>query len=310
MTKSSTRLLSLRNSRWVKSHLLSLRLCRFTAFFWKRVWHDRLPVLAGHLAYVSLLSIVPLLAVVFSVLSWLPSFFHFRRQFELFVFSNFVPSTEIAFRYHFSLFVKNASKTTSIGLAMLVVVALLLIAAIDENMNHIWRSRDQRNWLKTMAMYSMVLFIVPSLVGGSLFLSSYIQRWAVWDYELVSSVGSSLLELLPYLLSLCGILLLYKVVPNSPVRWPHALIGATLAALLFEIAKEGFGYYIAHFSSYKSIYGALAGIPIMMIWLYLSWLVVLLGAELTATLGEWRLNRTRHENKPPRFIEQIRANDK
>lgn len=298
MTKDPARLLMLRNSRWVKSRLFSLRLRRFTAFFWRRVWHDRLPVLAGHLAYVSLLSIVPMLAVVFSVLSWLPRFSYFRRQVETFVFSNFVPATEIAFRYHFSLFVKNASKTTSIGLAMLVVLALFLIAAIDENMNHIWRSHGQRKWLKTITMYSTVLGIAPMLVGGSLLLSSYIQGWAVWDYELVSSLGGGLLDLLPYLLSLGGILLLYKVVPNVYVRWQHALIGATLSALLFEIAKEGFGYYIAHFGTYKSIYGALAGIPIMMIWLYLSWLVVLLGAELTATLGEWQLNRTLRGNKP------------
>jgi membrane protein len=144
----------------------------------------------------------------------------------------------------------------------------------------------------------VVLGIAPMLVGGSLLLSSYIQGWAVWDYELVSSLGGGLLDLLPYLLSLGGILLLYKVVPNVYVRWQHALIGATLSALLFEIAKEGFGYYIAHFGTYKSIYGALAGIPIMMIWLYLSWLVVLLGAELTATLGEWQLNRTLRGNKP------------
>lgn len=292
MVKNPARLLALRNSRWVRGRLLSLRLRRFSAFFWKRVWRDRLPVLAGHLAYVSLLSIVPMLAVVFSVLSWLPRFSYVRRQFEMFVFSNFVPETEIAFRYHFSLFVKNASKTTSIGLVMLIVLALLLIAAIDENMNHIWRCRGQRKWLKTVTMYSTVLGVAPMFVGGSLLLSSQIQGWDFWDYALVSSVGGGLLELLPYLLSLGGILLLYKIVPNVYVRWQHALLGAMLSALLFEAAKEGFGYYIAHFGTYKSIYGALAGIPIMMIWLYMSWLVVLLGAELTATLGEWQQNRT------------------
>ncbi len=298
MTQDPRRLLALRNQRWAKSRLFCLRSRRFSAFFWRRVWHDRLPVLAGHLAYVSLLSIVPLLAVVFSVLSWLPRFSYFRRQFELFMFSNFVPETEIAFRYHFSLFVKNASKTTSIGLLMLVLLALLLIAAIDENMNHIWRCRGQRKWLKTITMYSVVLGVGPLLVGGSLLLSTRIQGWALWDYELVSSLGGGLLELLPYLLSLGGILLLYKVVPNIYVRWQHALLGATLAALLFEVAKEGFGYYIAHFGTYKSIYGALAGIPILMIWLYMSWLVVLLGAEFTATLGEWQLNRTLRGRKP------------
>jgi membrane protein len=291
MTKDPTRLLSLRNSRWVRSRLLSLRLRRFSAFFWKRVWHDRLPVLAGHLAYVSLLSIVPLLAVIFSVLSWLPLFAHVRRQVELFVFSNFVPATEIAFRYHFSLFVKNASKTTSIGLAMLAFLALLLMAAIDENMNHIWRCLGQRKMMKTFMMYSLVLLFSPLLIGGSLLLSSYIQGWAMWNNQVMSIVRGSFLELMPYLLSLGGICLIYKLMPNKYVRWTHALIGATLAAFLFEIAKEGFGYYIAHFSSYKSIYGALAGIPIIMIWLYTSWLVVLFGAELTATLGEWQLRR-------------------
>ncbi len=298
MVQDPIRLLALRNQRWVKSRLYCLRIRRFSAFFWKRVWHDRLPVLAGHLAYVSLLSIVPLLAVFFSVLSWLPRFSYLRRQFELFVFSNFVQATEIAFRYHFSLFVKNASKTTSIGLVMLILLALFLIAAIDENMNHIWRCRGQRKWMKTLTMYSTVLGFGPLLAGGSLLLSSRIKGWAFWDYALISSLGGGLLDLLPYLLSLGGILLLYKVVPNVSVRWKHALIGATSAALLFEIAKEGFGYYIAHYGTYKSIYGALAGIPIMMIWLYMSWLVVLLGAEFTATLGEWQSNRTLRGNQP------------
>lgn len=291
MKQDPSRLLTLRNQRGVWCRLFCLRLRRFLAFFWKRVWHDRLPVLAGHLAYVSLLSIVPLLAVIFSLLSWLPRFSHFRRQFELFVFSHFVPETEIAFRYHFSLFVKNASRTTSIGLCMLVLLALLLIAAIDENLNHIWRCRGQRKWLKTVTMYSTVLGIAPLLVGGSLLLSAQIQDWAVWDYELMSLLGGGLMTLFPYLLSLGGFLLLYKIVPNVYVYWQHAFLGAMLAALLFEVAKHGFGYYVAHFGTYKSIYGALAGIPIMMIWLYMSWLVVLLGGELTATLGEWQSRR-------------------
>ncbi len=299
MVQDPIRLLALRNQRWAKSRLFCLRVRRFVAFFYKRVWHDRLPVLAGHLAYVSLLSLVPLLTVIFSVFTWLPRFAHLRRQVEVFIFSNLVPETGIAFRYHFSLFVKNASQTTSIGLFTLLVVAVLLIAAVDENLNHIWRCRGQRNWLKTVAIYSTVLGIAPSLVGGSLLLSSQIQGWALWNHELISSLSGGLLELLPYLLSLGGILLLYKIVPNIYVRWQHALIGATLAALLFEIAKEVFGYYIAHFGTYKSIYGALAGIPIMMLWLYMSWLVVLLGAEFTATLGEWQQNRTLRGRQSP-----------
>ncbi len=291
MVQDPTRLLALRNQRWVKIRLCYLRVRRFSAFFRKRVWHDRLPVLAGHLAYVSLLSIVPLLAVVFSVFTWLPRFSHLRRQVEVFIFSNLVPETEIAFRYHFSLFVKNASQTTSIGLLTLLVVAVLLIAAVDENLNHIWRTRGQRKWYKTWIIYVSMLIVAPALVGGSLLLSSYVKAQKWWDLAVVVSVSDTVATILPYLLSTGGILLLYKLVPTIVVMWRHAFIGAMAAALLFEGAKSVFSYYIQHFSTYKSIYGALAGIPILMVWLYVSWLIVLSGAELTATLGEWQKRR-------------------
>lgn len=156
-----------------------LKWVRFFSMFRHRINHDRLPMLSGHLAYVSLLSCVPMLAVVFSIFTWWPRFAPMRRQLEVFIFSNLVPQTEIAFRYHFSLFVKNASKTTSVGLIMLLVVAILLIAAIDETLNHIWRTRGQRKRLKTWSMYLLILAAGPTLVGGSLFLSSYVktQRW-------------------------------------------------------------------------------------------------------------------------------------
>lgn len=265
-----------------------LKWVRFFSMFRHRINHDRLPMLSGHLAYVSLLSCVPMLAVVFSIFTWWPRFAPMRRQLEVFIFSNLVPQTEIAFRYHFSLFVKNASKTTSVGLIMLLAVAILLIAAIDETLNHIWRTRGQRKRLKTWSMYLLILAAGPTLVGGSLFLSSYVktQRW--FDQGLPDILGDTSAVVLPYLLSVGGIGLLYKYVPTTCVRWRDAGTGALLAAVLFECAKSIFSYYVQHFSSYKSIYGALAGIPILMVWLYLSWFIVLLGAELTATLGDWR----------------------
>lgn len=272
---------------WIQ-YVRQLKWIRFVSMFRHRLNHDRLPMLSGHLAYVSLLSLVPMLAVIFSIFTWLPRFTHMRRQLEMFIFSNLVPETEIAFRYHFSLFVKNASKTTSIGLISLLIVAVLLIAAIDETLNHIWRTRGHRKRVKTWIMYAIVLVAAPTLVGGSLFVSSYIkaQRW--FDHGLPNVFGDTSSVILPYLLSVGGILLIYKYVPTTFVRWKDALVGAILAAVLFECAKSIFSYYIQHFSSYKSIYGALAGIPIIMVWLYLSWFIVLLGAELTATLADWR----------------------
>lgn len=278
MKFSLERLIRIRQLKWV----------RFLSLFLHRIEHDRLTMLSGHLAYVSLLSIVPMLAVIFSMFTWLPRFAHLRRQLEEFIFSNLVPETEIAFRYHFSLFVKNASTTTSIGLISLLVVAILLIAAIDETLNHIWRTHGQRKRLKTWIAYVVVLVAAPSLVGGSLFLSSYIKALRLWGLSLPMVFGETSAVLLPYLLSVGGIVLVYKYVPTIFVYWRDAFTGALLSALLFESAKSVFSYYIQHFSSYKTVYGALAGIPIIMVWLYLSWLIVLLGAELTATLGEWR----------------------
>ncbi len=252
-------------------------------------WHqDRLPVLAGHLAYVTLLSLVPLVAVIFSVLSYLPAFDELRQQIEGFVFDNFVPAAGEAIQAHFTQFVTNSTRTTSIGILALVVVALLLISAIDENLNHIWRSRGERGKVTTLAVYWLILTLGPLLAGASILATSYVVSLRLFEVELVSRLGGLLLGLLPFVLSLGGMLLLYLVVPNARVRFRHALGGAVLAALLFEGAKKGFAFYITYFTSYEAIYGALAVVPILFVWIYLSWLIVLLGAEVTAALGDYR----------------------
>lgn len=254
--------------------------------FLRRSREDRLPVLAGHLAYVTLLSLVPMVAVVFAVLAYLPAFAQVQQQLERFVFDNFVPTAGEVIHDYLLTFVGNASRTTSFGLLALMVVALLLISAIDENLNHIWRSRGKRRLATTIAVYWLVLTLGPLLVGASLLATSYVVSLRLFDGELMVGVMSRLLGLFPLLLSFCAMLFIYLLVPNVKVRLRHALIGALIAALLFEGAKKGFAFYITQFTSYQLIYGALAAIPILFVWVYLSWLIVLLGAEVTATLGE------------------------
>ncbi len=278
---------SIRQSSALKHHAQV-----FFQIWCKRLREDRLPVLAGHLAYVTLLSLVPLVTVVFSIFSFFPVFAPVRSKVEEFVFSNFVPAASDVIHTHFSRFVGNASRTTSIGVMALILVALLLISAIDQNLNHIWRSRGQRSKMTTFAVYWLVLTMGPLLAGASILATSYVTSLRVLNHiELLGAAMRYLLDLLPFLLSFCGLVLLFTAVPNVKIRLRDAVAGAVLSALLLEVAKKGFAYYITQWAAYEAIYGALAGIPILFVWIYLSWWLVLLGAEFTASLGDFRARR-------------------
>lgn len=264
----------------------------FSKLCWRRIQEDRLSVLAGHLAYVTLLSLVPLVTVVFSIFSFFPIFASVRLQVEEFIFANFVPAASDVIHHHFSRFVANASKMTSIGVVALVVVALLLISAIDQNLNHIWRSRGQRPKMTTFAVYWMILTMGPLLAGASILITSYVVSLRVFHHmQLLSSAANFMLGILPFCLSFISLLLLFVAVPNVKIRWRDALVGAIVSALLLEGAKKVFALYITNFTSYQTIYGALAVIPILFVWVYLSWWLVLLGAEFTASMGDYRNRR-------------------
>ncbi|MFG0832869.1 virulence factor BrkB family protein [Aeromonas bivalvium] len=259
----------------------------FAQFVWGRFQQDRLTVTAGYLAYVTLLSLVPMIAVVFGMMSAFPVFQSLKQAMEQFVYHNFVPTAGEMLKEYIDGFVANATNTTAVGIGALVVVALMLISAIDKNLNYIWRSTQSRPLGQAFAMYWMILTLGPVLIGASIAISSYILSLRLFAADSLFGVGYLLLRSLPFLFSVFGFLLIYTVVPNCKVRLVHALIGALVAAVLFELAKRGFALYITNFPSYQAIYGALATIPILFVWVYLSWLVVLLGAETTACLGEY-----------------------
>jgi membrane protein len=144
-------------------------------------------------------------------------------------------------------------------------------------------------------MYWMVLTLGPILVGSSIAVTSYIVSLAsLGDYD-IFGVANLLLRALPLLASACAFLILYMVVPNKTVLFKHAFSGALLAALLFELAKKGFAFYVVQLPSYQAIYGALAIIPILFLWVYLSWLVTLIGALFTVSLEEF--NASSVDNK-------------
>lgn len=262
------------------------RIMEYCGYLIQRVNHDRLTVTAGSMAYVTLLSLVPLLTVVVSALSAVPAFAGVGAQVQQFVIANFVPAAGAVVTTYLNEFVVNAGKMTVVGIGALFVVAMMLISSIDKSLSYIWRVKKKRRWVISLAVYWMILTLGPILLGSSIALSSYLGSLALLDHQTLHGVVQQSLQWLPSMMSSLAFLLLYSLVPNCPVRFKHALIGALCASILFELSKKGFVIYLAHFHSYQMIYGALSVIPILFVWVYLCWCIVLLGAEITASLGE------------------------
>ncbi|MCX9039970.1 YihY family inner membrane protein, partial [Citrobacter portucalensis] len=161
-----------------------------------------------------------------------------------------------------------------------------LMYSIDNALNTIWRSKRTRPKVYSFAVYWMILTLGPLLAGASLAISSYLLslRWA----SDLNTVIDNVLRIFPLVLSWLSFWLLYSIVPTTRVPNRDAVIGAFVAAVLFETGKKGFALYITMFPSYQLIYGVLAVIPILFVWVYWTWCIVLLGAEITVTLGEYR----------------------
>lgn len=251
-----------------------------------RVRDDQINVVAGYLAYISLLSLVPLIAVMFTMLKAFPMFAQFRQAIESFVYANVIPSRGEEIQAYVSQFIGNTGGMTAVGILALVLVALLLIHNIDKTLNKIWRVNTRPRPIISFSIYWMILTLGPILFGSSIALTTYLVGLTRFADDYTPGFSTLVLSLVPYLMSLLAFFILYLVVPNIKVRSRHALWGALLATLLFELCKRGFTLYVTHFPAYDTIYGAMALVPILFVWVYLCWMVVLLGAELTALLQQ------------------------
>lgn len=258
----------------------------FGRYLLVRMGHDRVNVNAGYLAYITLLSIVPMLTVLLSILSSFSIFENVGDVVQDYVITHFVPAAGDVVRNALTEFVTNTGKMTAVGGMFLFVAALTLISNIDKNLNYIWRVRKKRRMVFSFSMYWMILTLGPILVGASIAVTSYITSLKLLDSEALTGAFNFFLRRLPLLLSFSAFAGLYLLVPNKKIHFLHAIAGAFVAAILFELSKKAFAAYITQFPSYQLIYGALAAIPILFVWVYLCWLIVLIGAEVTAALGE------------------------
>ena len=249
-----------------------------------RFHEDRILYYSGYLSYVTLLSMVPLLAVIFSFFSIFPFFEKLKEEVEEFVFSNFMPALGDAVQEQILSFVENATRMTPFGLLVLLIIAVLLLSSIDHTLNQIWHVRKNRGLIVSYSIYLVVLISSPFLLGTSLAATSYLVSLRGIEEGAALSVIKLLLASLPFLGSFLFFLLLYIIVPHTKVHFWSAVSGAMIATLLFEISKSAFALYFINFPVYQVIYGTLAVIPLLFIWVFISWVVVLVGAQIAASL--------------------------
>lgn len=258
----------------------------FGAIFWQRFNQNKLTQAAGYLTYSTMLAIVPLIMVVFSIFSAFPVFNEVTGALKEFIFTNFAPSASDMVGQYIDEFVNNSKKMSAVGIISLIVVALMLINSIDRTLNSIWQDTSTRPIFTSFAIYWLILTLGPLLVGASIAASTYVKTM----FETASnfSFGLKLLSFVPFLSTWFIFTLIYMVVPNKKVSIKHSAAGALIAAVFFTLGKQAFTWYIVTFPSYQLIYGAMATLPIMLLWIQLSWTVVLLGAQLAAVLAEVR----------------------
>lgn len=259
----------------------------YLRYVFRRFQHDDGLRVATALSYTSLLALVPVAAISLAMLSAFPAFDDVRAQLLLDVYSNVLPETQMEVARHFEALVGNAEKLTAVGIVGLALTAVLLLSTVVQAMNRIWRVPRPRNFATRMIVYWSILTLGPLIFGASLTVTGMLFRNGdgidTWTADL-----PAITYLLPLALETAGFGLLYLVVPNARVHWRHALIGGISAALLFEGLKNGFGLYLAHSAGYQTIYGALAALPILLLWLYAVWAVLVFGAEVAASIPEWR----------------------
>ena len=265
-----------------------LRRATFTRFVGRRFWDDNLFEAAGSLAYTTVFALVPLATVVFGMLSAFPVYSRLRDQLTDYIFSNFVPSAARAVQGYISEYSLNASQLTTAGIIALVLSLLITLTSIESIFNRIWRVPIARPRFARFLVYWTVLTLGTLIAVASLSLSARLFAMSVFESEPGRVLESLMLRITPSCIELVAFLLLYRVVPHRTVQWRHAFAGALLATVVFEFVKWGMGVYLGTFRSYEKLYGTVAFIPIFLLWIYLSWVAVLLGASFASSLSAFR----------------------
>ena len=276
------------NAGWRERMRDRARAASFARFLWLRFLDDRLFQAAAALAYTTAFALVPLAVVVLGVLAAFPTFQQLSGDLIDYVLSNFVPSSADAIKGQLSALTGNIAQLTAAGTVALVVSLLVTLNSVESTFNRIWRVASARPQLSRYLVNWTVLTLGALLAAASLSVSARFFALPVFNNPLGHELVRLSVGFAPVLIELAVVMLVYRVVPHHTVKWRHAFAGALLAVLLLEVIKVALGLYLGSFQGYQKLYGALAFIPILMLWIYLGWVAILLGASLASSLAAFR----------------------
>lgn len=268
-------------------------------FAGRRLDQDRLPQVAGSLTFTSVLALVPVLTIALAIFTTFPLFSTFRASLEAYFVQSLMPKAVAnTILGYLTTFATKATRLSAVGAVFLMLTAVTMMSMIERAFNHIWRVRTARPFAQRILVYWAIVTLGPLLIGVSISVTSYLSSATSGVVGRVPLLGVVFYTLISILLSTGAFTLLYVAVPNRVVDWRDAAWGGLLAAIAFEIAKRLFAVFIAKFPTYTVIYGALAAIPIFLVWIYLCWLITLMGAVLAAALPVVKYERWWHVAAP------------
>lgn len=242
---------------------------------------------AGSLAFTSLLGLVPMLTVAFAFVAQFPLFQEFLGTLENYLLRYTLPETASTLvRTYIVGMAAEAASMKGIGIVFVMITAILVVDLVEAEINAIWRIAKKRPLVRRALMYLIGITAGPVLVGAGIVVIRWVITTSISAAAIDDADVSTIVQIAAYLISVLGFTLLYVLAPARKVRWLHGFIGGLVAAVAFEIMRVGFAYYVAHSPSYEVLYGALAAVPIFMLWVYVFWLIVLAGAAVTAALAE------------------------
>ncbi|HEY4528983.1 MAG TPA: YihY family inner membrane protein [Luteimonas sp.] len=275
-------------TRWIDRLRDRARAMSFARFLWRRFLDDRLFEAAGALSFTTTFALVPLSMVVFGVLSAFPVFEEWRDVLSEFVFANFVPSSAQGIRDWLMSFSENTGKLTAVGVIALVVSVLVTLVGIEAAFNRIWRVHTARPRLSRFLVYWTVLTLGALVAAASLSVLGRLFALDVFRSGAGQWLQGAMLDAAPVVIELLAFATIYRVVPHRTVQWRHAFAGALVAVVLLEIGRALIGVYLGSFNAYQNIYGAVAFVPIFLLWLYFGWASVLLGASFASSVSAFR----------------------
>lgn len=260
----------------------------FLFFLARRAQNDTIFRVAASLSYTSLIAIVPLFAIGLAIFSAFPVFEGVKDQVKEFMLANFVPTIEQEVSQYFADFITATAGLTTIGVVGIAITAILMLSTIENSLNFIFKVYKPRRFTTKVTLYWTVITLGPLLLGTAFSLRGYLYTLQKFMPEGFADSQMHLSNLVPSLFTMLALVLVYVLVPNKKVKIYNAIIGALVAIVLFWVLRNGFGYFMAMAGTYKILYGALATLPIFLIWMYLAWAVVIFGAVVTAALEEYQ----------------------